>query len=117
MLQPTSTPAQIVAATIVPSVRLCGSGGFAPRFVCPVAVALVRYAARRTRKDRPAWLQRSVAPPVLGYAHRPVRAPCCSEEPEHMVVLGIDAHKRSHTVVAVDEHGRRLSTKTIGTTT
>jgi transposase len=34
-----------------------------------------------------------------------------------MVVLGIDAHKRSHTVVAVDEHGRQLSTKTFGTTT
>jgi hypothetical protein len=29
-----------------------------------------------------------------------------------MVVLGIDAHKRSHTVVAVDEHGRQLSMKT-----
>ena len=25
-----------------------------------------------------------------------------------MVVLGIDAHKRTHTVVAVDEVGRRL---------
>lgn len=34
-----------------------------------------------------------------------------------MVVLGIDAHKRSHTVVAVDERGRQLSTKTLGTTT
>jgi transposase len=34
-----------------------------------------------------------------------------------MVVLGIDAHKRSHTVVAVDEHGRQLGTKTLGTTT
>jgi hypothetical protein len=29
-----------------------------------------------------------------------------------VVVLGIDAHKRSHTVVAVDERGRQLSTKT-----
>ena len=34
-----------------------------------------------------------------------------------MVVLGIDAHKRSHTVVAVDEHGRELGTRTFGTTT
>ena len=25
-----------------------------------------------------------------------------------MVVLGIDAHKRSHTVVVVDETGRKL---------
>ena len=28
-----------------------------------------------------------------------------------MVVLGIDAHKRTHTVVAVDEAGRELGTK------
>jgi len=34
-----------------------------------------------------------------------------------MVTLGIDAHKRSHTVVAVDEVGRQLSTKTTTTTT
>jgi transposase len=33
-----------------------------------------------------------------------------------MVVLGIDAHKRTHTVVAVDEHGRELGTRTFGTT-
>jgi transposase len=34
-----------------------------------------------------------------------------------MVILGIDAHKRSHTVVAVDEHGRQLATKTVGAAT
>jgi hypothetical protein len=34
-----------------------------------------------------------------------------------MVILGIDAHKRSHTVVVVDEQGRQLATKTIATTT
>jgi transposase len=34
-----------------------------------------------------------------------------------MVVLGIDAHKRSHTVVAVDETGRKLGERTIPTTT
>jgi transposase len=34
-----------------------------------------------------------------------------------MVTLGIDAHKRTHTVVAVDDQGRRLATKTIGTRT
>ena len=34
-----------------------------------------------------------------------------------MVILGIDAHKRTHTVVAVDEHGRQLAAKTIGTAT
>jgi transposase len=34
-----------------------------------------------------------------------------------MVVLGIDAHKRTHTVVAVDEAGRQLGTKTTTSTT
>ena len=34
-----------------------------------------------------------------------------------MVILGIDAHKRSHTVVVIDEHGRQLATKTIATAT
>ena len=33
-----------------------------------------------------------------------------------MVVLGIDAHKRTHTAVAVDEHGKRLGTKTVPAT-
>jgi transposase len=33
-----------------------------------------------------------------------------------MVVLGVDAHKRSHTVVAVDELGRKLGERTTGTT-
>lgn len=33
-----------------------------------------------------------------------------------MVVLGIDAHKRSHTAVAVDELGRKLGERTTGTT-
>jgi transposase len=34
-----------------------------------------------------------------------------------MVTIGIDAHKRTHTVVVVDENGRQLGTKTISTTT
>jgi transposase len=34
-----------------------------------------------------------------------------------MVVLGIDAHKRTHTVVAVDARGRQLAVKVIGTNT
>jgi transposase len=33
-----------------------------------------------------------------------------------MVVLGIDAHKRNHTVVAVDPNGRKLGECTTGTT-
>jgi len=34
-----------------------------------------------------------------------------------MITLGIDAHKRSHTVVAVDELGRQLGAKTTSATT
>lgn len=34
-----------------------------------------------------------------------------------MIVLGIDAHKRSHTVVVVDDVGRKLAERTLGTTT
>jgi transposase len=34
-----------------------------------------------------------------------------------MVVLGVDAHKRSHTIVVVDDAGRQLASRTIGTTT
>jgi transposase len=34
-----------------------------------------------------------------------------------MVILGIDAHKRNHTVVAIDEQGRKLGERTAGTTT
>src|SRR5512133_2064268 len=41
----------------------------------------------------------------------------CWKETTTMVLLGIDAHKRTHTVVAVDEHGRKLGERTVGTTT
>ena len=34
-----------------------------------------------------------------------------------MVTLGVDAHKRTHTIVAVDEHGAKVAERTIGTTT
>jgi transposase len=34
-----------------------------------------------------------------------------------MVILGIDAHKRTHTVVVIDEVGRQLGTKTTQATT
>ena len=33
-----------------------------------------------------------------------------------MVIVGIDAHKRSHTAVAVDASGRKLGQRTAGTT-
>ncbi len=34
-----------------------------------------------------------------------------------MVTFGVDAHKRTHTIVAVDGNGRQLASKTISTTT
>jgi Transposase IS116/IS110/IS902 family len=34
-----------------------------------------------------------------------------------MVILGIDAHKRTHTVVVIDERGRELGSKTTKATT
>ena len=33
-----------------------------------------------------------------------------------MVVMGVDLHKRSHTVVVIDETGRKLAEKTIAAT-
>ena len=33
-----------------------------------------------------------------------------------MVMIGTDSHKRTHTVVAVDDVGRRLAEKTVPTT-
>ena len=33
-----------------------------------------------------------------------------------MVVVGVDAHKRTHTLVAVDEAGRKLAEKTVAAT-
>ena len=32
-----------------------------------------------------------------------------------MVIIGVDAHKRSHTLVACDEQGRKRGERTIGT--
>ena len=32
-----------------------------------------------------------------------------------MVTFGVDAHKRTHTIVAVDDHGKPVGQTTIGT--
>ena len=64
------------------------------------------------------WLDRSVASPPLRCAHRPVPSlPLDVKGDVIMVTLGIDAHKRTHTVVAVDEVGRQLGQKTTTATT
>lgn len=56
-----------------------------------------------------AWL-----PPGL----RPALRPSVNNDVEDswMVIIGIDAHKKSHTAVAVDEVGRKLGTKTVKAT-
>jgi len=57
-------------------------------------------------QDRPAWLDRSAASPPLRCAHRPVPRHLNIEKGDQdMMIIGIDAHKRSHTVVAIDEGG------------
>lgn len=33
-----------------------------------------------------------------------------------MLILGVDTHKRTHTIVAVDEHGRQVAQRTITST-
>ena len=61
-------------------------------------------------KDRPAWLERSVASPLTGMCPPtdPVLPHVDGRRHGPWSRLGIDAHKRTHTVVAVDEHGRQL---------
>jgi transposase len=39
------------------------------------------------------------------------------EQGDAVIVIGADSHKRTHTVVAVDEVGRRLGERTVATTT
>src|SRR5262249_52854269 len=63
-------------------------------------VASARRAAREVVRDRPAWLERSLVSPRLGSARRPVRrSPTSSEGATRMVIIGIDAHKYTHTAV------------------
>jgi hypothetical protein len=64
-------------------------------------------------EGRPAWLARSVAPPQLRHARRPARVPNRRKETRVMVLLGIDPHKDTHTVVAVDQAGRQLDQTTV----
>jgi len=103
--------------------RICvvtGAGGGIGR---AVALAMASAGASLVLLDkdaanRPAWLDRSVASPPLRCAHRPVRFSSPFEKGDwFMVMLGIDAHKRTHTVVAVDVLGRELGVRTTTATT
>ena len=57
----------------VANVRLKGSAG--SLVVCFALRGLCLFCGPSTPEDRPTWLKRSVASPLLGYADRPVRAP------------------------------------------
>jgi hypothetical protein len=46
-----------------------------------------------------------------------VISPSSEGDTPGMVTIGIDAHKRTHTAVIVDEQGRQLATRMVGTTT
>jgi transposase len=42
--------------------------------------------------------------------------PVDEREADFMITFGVDAHKRTHTIVAVDDLGRQVSIRVIGTT-
>ena len=80
-------------------------------------VATVSSAARRTHQGLPVWLKRSVVIALTGIC-RPVD-PCPSSGKEghgFMVTFGVDAHKRTHTIVAVNDRGTPVGQTTVGTT-
>lgn len=68
-------------------------------------VASIPVAASGTLRTGRHGLRGAWRRPQLSCACRPVRVTRVKGN-ENMLVLGIDAHKRTHTVVAVDEAGR-----------
>jgi transposase len=68
-------------------------------------------------RNQSAWLDRSVTPPSLRCALRLVPFSSSTENGDDMITLGIDAHKRTHTVVAVDDAGRQVGVRTTVATT
>ena len=93
------------------------SAGWFSITVPTVGVAFWVFCRPSDAPDRPAWLDRRLTSgPQLRRAHRPVRGPLDKEETRGMVVLGTDAHKRSHTVVATDETGRQVGEVTVAAT-
>src|SRR6202162_2743367 len=92
-----------------------GVGWFAPCLFLPSwLLSLLRPVDARGPADL-ALEERGVAPIGIcrstGPCHPRWRETCS------MMVIGIDAHKRSHTAVTVDEMGRQGFVKTVGTTT
>src|SRR5207245_10355999 len=79
----------------------------------PLAVLRGHHASCRPSdmKNRPAWLDRSVASPPLRCAHRPVPLALRGGRYTVMVIVGIDAHKRPRTAVGIVVGGRKLGAK------
>src|ERR1700688_3991735 len=78
----------------------------------------MRFAVCRTRRtDRCDLIgARSRVTSTQACPRTALRLQPLSERSRTMVVLGIDAHKRTHTAVAVDEHGKRLGSTTVSAT-
>src|ERR1700729_1876586 len=66
------------------------------------------------RRQAAAWLDRCLPGARLRRARAawPAETPFLAAGGAGMVVIGMDAHKRTHTMVAVDELGRRLGERT-----
>src|ERR1043165_9144615 len=84
------------------------------------AGGLSRCAALSVPAGLGMWLDRS-APwcPIDACPPRPADPLLVSRKGDvglSLVVIGVDAHKQSHTLVAVDEVGRKLAERTVGTT-
>src|SRR5260370_1352168 len=80
------------------------------------AVAVISSAGRGTwwpgRRDLTgAWLR-----PNSGVSADRSSSTPDEEGDTDMVVIGVDSHKRTHTVVAVDGTGRKLAERTVATT-
>ena len=94
-----------------------GSGGFAHRLAASFGMAGIRFAARRSRRTGRRGLI-GVWPPASTEACPPTGPydPSKGGVRIMMVVLGTDAHKRSHTIVAADEAGAEIGSITVQAT-
>src|SRR6185312_14004785 len=70
------------------------------------------------RRQAAAWLDRCLPGARLRRARAawPGKFPFLAAGGAGMVVIGVDAHKRTHTMVAVDELGRTLGERTVAAT-
>jgi transposase len=66
--------------------------------------------------DWSTWPERSLYRYLIGMCPSQVRLPLDDEGVLIMLILDVDAHKRSHTVVAIDDAGRQLHSRSFPTT-